>query len=317
MPILNRGVQQAFLGGVLIALFALELRAQNPVAISQFFEGKSVTVKLDMPGSQKGVEIYPNRPQPLDTKSYGDRLKAFGISLRSGDSVMITKVKVKNDSVEFQLGGGGYGTAGDNTDDAVHFTPAAQSNHEKELEDQLKNETDENRRRSISRELDDLRRDRERQDRRDQARAQEAADARKQQIAMNRVGGGSRFNIHLDKRTAGEALTPQIIMDALGQFVAFPPETFGPNGSAPAAPVTHADPGAHPSPVEPAADPVKGLRKGLTRAQVEALFGPPTETHDSNQGGLAMTSCTYLSATQTVKGDFVNGVLVQYTISSR
>jgi hypothetical protein len=78
----------------------------------------------------------------------------------------------------------------------------------------------------------------------------------------------------------------------------------------------HADPGGPPPP-QLVADPMKSLKKGLTRAQVEALFGPPTETHESNQGGLEMTSCTYQSATQTVKGDFVNGVLVQYTITSR
>jgi hypothetical protein len=316
MLIWKRGFRQVFLCGV-AALLSFELTAQNPEALSRFFEGKSVTVKLDMPGSQKGVDIYPHRPQPLDTKSYADRLKAFGTSLRNGDSVVITKVKVKNDSLEFQLGGGGYGTAGDNTDGAVHFTPVEKSNHEKELEDQLSKETDEDRRRSLSRELDDLRRDRERQDRRNQARAEEDADARKQQIAMNRVGGGSRFNIHLDKQTAGGALTPQVIMDALAQYVVFPPETFGPNGSGPASgPMVHADPGGPPPP-QPAADPTKSLKKGLTRAQVEALFGPPTETHESNQGGLAMTSCTYQSASQTVKGDFVNGVLVQYTISSR
>jgi hypothetical protein len=136
MHIWKRGFRQVFLYGA-AAFFSFELAAQNPEALSRFFEGKSVTVKLDMPGSQKGVDIYPHRPQPLDTKSYADRLKAFGTSLRNGDSVVITKVKAKNDSVEFQLGGGGYGTAGDNTDGAVHFTPAEKSNHEKELEDQL------------------------------------------------------------------------------------------------------------------------------------------------------------------------------------
>src|SRR5271170_6491072 len=52
--------------------------AQNPDALSNFFEGKQVVVKIDMPGTQKGVEIYPERPQPLDAKSYGDRLKQFG-----------------------------------------------------------------------------------------------------------------------------------------------------------------------------------------------------------------------------------------------
>ncbi len=73
--------------------------------MSQFFEGKQVTVKLDMPATQKGVDIYLGKSQPLDTKSYASRMKRFGISLRNGDTLVITKIKVKNDSVEFQLGG--------------------------------------------------------------------------------------------------------------------------------------------------------------------------------------------------------------------
>lgn len=140
-------------------------------------------MKLDMPATQKGVAIYPGKPQPLDTKSYASRLKQFGTSLRNGDTVVITKVKVKSDSIEFQLGGGGYGTALDPTDESVHFKPAEESSHEKELEEQLSKETDEDRRRSLSRELDNLKRDRERQDRRARAAAEDDAKSRKQKIA--------------------------------------------------------------------------------------------------------------------------------------
>src|ERR1700678_4216913 len=101
--------------------------AQNADMLSGAFEGKQVVVKMDMPGTQKGVDIYPGRPQPLDVKSYADRLKDYGISLQKGDSVMVTKVKVNKDNIEFQLGGGGFGTARDNTDTAVHFTPTDKS----------------------------------------------------------------------------------------------------------------------------------------------------------------------------------------------
>ena len=79
----------------LVALTAYQVAGQDQAALSQSFEGKQVTVKMDMPGSQTGVDIYPNKPQPLDTKSYAARLKSFGVSLRNGDTVMITKVKVK------------------------------------------------------------------------------------------------------------------------------------------------------------------------------------------------------------------------------
>src|SRR5271168_554064 len=150
--------------------------AQNPDALAPYFEGKQVVVKIDMPGTQKGVDIYPNRPQPLDAKSYGDRLKQFGVSLQKGDTTMVTKVKVNKDNVEFQLGGGGYGTAGDNTDTSVHFTPAHNIYREKDLENQISNESDPDKRRSLQRELDYVRSERERRNRIDSARAQDDAE---------------------------------------------------------------------------------------------------------------------------------------------
>src|SRR5271156_1050570 len=126
----------------LILLESRDMAAQNPDALSPFFEGKQVAVKIDMPGTQKGVEIYPDRTPTMDAKSYGDRMKDFGVSLRQGDTAMVTKVKGNKDNVEFQLGGGGFGTARDNADTSVHFTPAEKSDREKELENQLSNESD-------------------------------------------------------------------------------------------------------------------------------------------------------------------------------
>src|SRR3981081_4037186 len=129
------------------ALFAAASGAswRNPAMLSGFFEGKQVVVKLDMPGTQKGVDVYPDRQPTLDTKSYGDRLKQYGVSLRNGDTTMVTKGKVNKDNVEFQRGGGGFGTAMDDSDTSVHFTAADKSGREKELERQLNNETDPNR----------------------------------------------------------------------------------------------------------------------------------------------------------------------------
>jgi hypothetical protein len=282
--------------------------AQNPNALSPSFEGKQVTVKIDMPATQKGVDIYPNRQPPLDAKSYGDRLKQFGVSLQKGETTMVTKVKVNKDNVEFQLGGGGYGTAGDNTDTSVHFTPADKSDREKELENQLNSETDPDRRRSLQRELDNVRRDRERRDAYNRAMAEDDAARRTQQIGMKRQQGGSRFNIRMDTRKMGDSLTPQVIQDALAQYVSFSGAAAGALGGAP--------PNAS-GPVDQGADQASGLKKGMTREQVEAMFGPAVEAHDRTENGMSMTSCTYKSADEKVQADFVNGVLVQYTVSSR
>jgi hypothetical protein len=289
--------------------------AQNPDALSSYFEGKQVVVKIDMPGTQKGVEIYPGRPQPLDAKSYGDRIKDFGVSLQNGDSTMVTKVKVNKDNIEFQLGGGGYGTARDNTDTEVHFTPAEKSDREKELENQLNNETDPDRRRSLQRELDYVRSERDRRDAYERARAENDAARRAQQLAIKRQQGGSRFNIHVDARQMGDSLTPQVVQDALAQYVAFPGDGGGPGaGGYPAAP------GGAPALVErtpdPGADPSQGLKKGMSREQVEALYGKATESTDHTENGLTITTCVFKAKDVRVQADFVNGVLIRFLLSS-
>jgi hypothetical protein len=123
-------------------LVAAPLGAQNAQSLSQFFEGKQVVVKIDMPGSQQGIDIYPQRDGMLDAKAYGKRMKSFPAALHNGDTVMVTTVKVKDKSIEFQLGGGGFGTVGDDTDTSVKFTPAPKSGREKDLENQLANTDD-------------------------------------------------------------------------------------------------------------------------------------------------------------------------------
>ena len=289
--------------------------AQSQDALAGYFEGKQVVVKLDMPGTQKGVEIYPDRQQPLDAKSYGDRMKEFGVSLRNGDTTMVTKVKVNKDNIEFQLGGGGYGTAGDNTDTSVYFIPAEKSDREKELEWQLSNETDPDRRRSLQWELDYVRSGRERRDAYERARAEDDAAYRTQQVAIKRQQGGSRFNIHLDTRKMGDSLTPQVIQDALAQYVGFPG-----NAGDPSAGGHSGAPGGTPGLIErtrePGADPSQGLRKGMSREQVEALYGKAVESDDHTENGLTITTCVFRAKDVRVQADFVNGVLIRFLLSS-
>jgi hypothetical protein len=288
--------------------------AQNPDSLAVFFEGKQVVVKMDMPGTQKGVEIYPDRPQPLDAKSYGDRMKEFGVSLQNGDTVMVTKVKVNKDTIEFQLGGGGYGTAGDNTDTSVHFTAAERSDREKELERQLAIETDPDRRRSLQRELDYVRAERDRRDAYERARAEDDAAGRAQQVAIKRQQGGSRFNIHVDARKMGDSLTPQVVQDALAQYVGFP------GAASPSAGGHSAAPGGAPVLVERTPNQgdnsAQGLRRGMSREQVEAIYGKAVESDDHTDNGLTITTCVFKAKDVRVQADFVNGVMIRFLMSS-
>jgi hypothetical protein len=78
--------------------------AQTERDLKQHFEGKTVKLRIDMPASSDGVNIYPERSQSMNYSQYADRLKQHGASAHKGDEIVITKVKVKNDDVEVQLG---------------------------------------------------------------------------------------------------------------------------------------------------------------------------------------------------------------------
>ena len=298
-------------------LFAVPVSAQDAQSLSQFFEGKRVVVKIDMPGSQQGIDIYPLKDGMLDAKAYAKRIKSFPVALHNGDSVMITSLKVKDKLIEFQLGGGGFGTFGDDTDTSVKFTPAPKSDREKDLENQIANTDDPNKKTDLQRELDYVRRRRERDDDRNRAIAEDAAREKKYQVDQDRMRGGSRFNLKYDGKVPAN-ITPQDIMAALNQYVSFPPELSGhtqqpvadgaPPAPQPAAPIQRvAPPNGAPA--------INGLQKGMRLEQVRAILGNPTGSADTEHDGLQIHSETYEQGTSVVHADFVNGVLVRYSVN--
>src|SRR4051812_6759612 len=132
-----------------LVLLPTGLQAQSEAALKSYFEGRSVTLKLAMPGTESGVDIYPTDPKPLDYPRYAERLKQNGTAIRSGQRAMVTKVWVKTSHIEFQLDGGGYGTMGDETSTTVAVPVAEKSKRERNLEAELKQETDATRRREM------------------------------------------------------------------------------------------------------------------------------------------------------------------------
>jgi len=138
---------------------------------------------------------------------------------------------------------------------------------------------------------------------------------RTQQVDMKRQQGGSRFNIKIDARKMGDSLTPQVVTDALAAYVDFSGNPVGGNAGG-----NPADAGATGLAVrspDQGADPSQGLKKGMSREQVEAMFGKAMESHDHAESGLTITSCTFIGKDEKVQADFVNGMLVQYSVSSR
>lgn len=66
----------------------------NGAAVEAYFTGKQVVLKIDMPGTQKGVDLKFNKPSPMDWKEYSSRLKQFGAAIHKGDTVRVTSIVV-------------------------------------------------------------------------------------------------------------------------------------------------------------------------------------------------------------------------------
>ena len=82
-----------------IGLFAMAVTvgswgAEN-VSIERYFPGKQVVVKIDMPGTQKGVDLHFNQATTMNWKEYSSRVKQFGPAIHKGDAARVTSVVVK------------------------------------------------------------------------------------------------------------------------------------------------------------------------------------------------------------------------------
>jgi hypothetical protein len=289
---------------VALMITALPLAAQSEAALREYFEGKTVTVKQPMPGTEEGVDIYPGTAKPLDYPRYAGRLKKYGTALRSGESALVTKVKVKAKHIEFQLDGGGYGTMGDETSTNVSTSPTPKTRREKNLEAEVNREADPVKKRAMREELDDLKREREREDARNRSAVAEAEEHRKENVRQRRLEGGSRFNIRYQDQLPSTALTTDAVMSALAQYVDF--EDLRQQ----ATPAPQAD-----IPNAPQARP--GLpRKGLLLPEADALLGTPVKTAERKEGTLKVQTREYATPNGRITADFVEGVLVRYTITS-
>jgi hypothetical protein len=277
---------------------AVPALSQGPgeAELKDFFEGKSVRVRMDMPATQQGIDVSPDARRPINFEEYSARVKSSGIAIRTGDSVLVTKVRVKDKLIEFQLAGGGYGTFGDDTSGTVYTGSTPKSNREKDLEKLVRAEADAARKRSLQRELDDLKSRRAREDLRNQTAAAAASEAKKARIAETRLHSGSRFNIRYQNGVP-PGLGPDGVMRALAEYVEFPFATDR----------------------RPSLPPQREstIRKGMTLAEVEQSLGRPERTTERMEGALKVVTSTYSRDEQRVTAEFVEGVLIRYSIASR
>jgi hypothetical protein len=279
-----------------VLALAVPASAQNEAALRAFFEGKRVTLKIDMPGTSDGVDVRPDADRTLDFQRLGDRLKAYGTAIHEGDTASVTLLKVKKDLIEFQLNGGGFGTFGDDTSTSVAVRTVDKSRREKDLEKRIDEEKDARKKRELRDELEEVRERRERENRRIEAERIRAEEIKKQRIADARLKGGSRFNLRYPDAVP-PGIRPEEIMAALADYVDFsagPPPSFSLNTGIDRLP-----------------------RKGMSRADAERAFGRPVEASDRREGSLAVTHLVFVSRDQRIAAEFVEDVLVRYTITPK
>jgi hypothetical protein len=280
-----------------------------------------VQTKIDMPGTQQGVDLRFDRSTPMDWKQYSSRLKQFGVAIPKEARATVTSVVVKKDMIEFQLDGGGFGTAGDDTKTTVDATPVEKSNYEKQLERDIANTDDPDQKRDLQRQLDRERDRRERQDAANRRAAQVASQIKSQQVADNRLRGGSRFNLRWKGSIPVEYQTPEGVMRALEPYLSFdtapaadaggaPPNNAVEGGpaSAPPAPPTNGDTGAA----------TAKLKRGMSMNEVNALLGQGRQLSESTSSdGFKTQVFEYLPGDRRVEVTYVDELVVRFTISSR
>src|SRR5579863_549337 len=301
---------------VVLALVRLAAAQSGQSALQSYFVGRQVVLKIDMPGTQQGVDLRIERDDPMDWKAYSNRLKQFGPAIKSGDKSTITTLVVKKNLIEFQLDGGGFGTFWD--DDNTTVTPyhVDKSNYEKQLERDVRNESDPQRRRDLQRELDRVRNRRDREQRADDRAASIASQMKTQQVADKRLRGGSRFNLRWAANIPPDQLTPDALMKLLDAYIDFGDLQAQKPILQPVA--QNIAPAQAEAGVPNNGAAITQLKRGMQIGEVSRMLGLGRQlSQTTSEEGLKTQIFEYLPGDYQVEVTYVDGVVVRYSISSR
>ena len=305
---------------LVVSLGALPALAQGNAqsTLQNYFVGRQVTLQIDMPGTQQGVDLRMDRDDPMDWKAYSNRLKQFGPAIRSGDRSTITTLVVKKNLIEFQLDGGGFGTFWDDSSTTVTPYHVDKSSYEKQLENDIRNTSDAQRKRDLQRELDRVRYRREREQAADDRAAQIASQMKTQQVADKRLRGGSRFNLRWTGSIPQDQLTPEAVMKLLEDYIDFGNLASQKPILQAAAQNTAATANAKAPAGGASGAPVTQLKRGMQIGDVSEMLGLGRMTSQStSEEGLKTQIFEYLPNDYRVEVTYVDGVVVRYSISSR
>lgn len=258
--------------------------ADGVAALRAALEGRQVTVKIDMPATAGGVDLYPQREPDIAAEAYGLRLKDAGVAIPRDTRVPITLIKVNAKNIEVHLAGGGYGTRSDPfliPPTRAYVPPSAR---ERNLEDDRDRTTDPGRKRQIEQELARLAAQRAEQEMVETRRREVDYELKKSEIAVKRLGRGSRFNVwYPDKRLERWVPTAEDLMQALATYVDF-------------------------------GDPrLRSVTKGMSAAEVYGVLGFPSRRRPSREGDFESSVETWETRRDVLEVTFVDGVAVRIT----
>lgn len=248
-------------------------------------------MKQDLPASKTGIDVYPDSISTTGA-DYNRRIKQFGVGMRRNDSVPVTSVRVRDKSIELQLGGN---AAAEGTDNSPAASVAVEkSARERSLERDIGQETDPGKQAQMQQELDTLRKQRQREDARlKSALAQLSTGSDDRARVTSAV---SRINLVFPSGVPARALNPDFVRSALRNWIDF-------------APVERSAP---PPPASEDNSAPAGLHKGMTEADLVHLYGDPAKRESGTEGDLRVEILTFKRDGGTVEATMVEGVLVRF-----
>ena len=79
-------------GALVVAATVSPLHAQDEARLRKALEGKRITLKMDMPATSEGVDVYPGSSRPVDYDKVGKRMKKEGIAWLSSTHKSIEEI---------------------------------------------------------------------------------------------------------------------------------------------------------------------------------------------------------------------------------
>lgn len=288
-----------------LLILASPALAQNETALKNAFMGRQVAIRVDMPASHKGVDLRFDRDVPFDLKENSDRIRAYDAALKAGDVMPVTYIKVKGDMIEFHLGGGGFNWFTESSTKSANLS--SKTVRESDLEKEIKNETDRDRKRRLERELDDLRRDRDRRDDRERRDVEEYNLRAKDRDMDRALKSGSRFNLRFKKNVPPDALTPEGFERYLDPWVDFSGRSTRRSSSSSTTSSSRS------------AAQNRDWRKGTPRREMEDALGKARaeKSCPGDDGGLDCRIATFEDGNDEIEATFVEGVLVRFSTRRR